>query len=87
MLQHGVTDEIAIPLILTGLSPLQDWLKLDKTYFGGLKESASDDIPSKYPLFNPEAAILYPADLVQMSTDPKMQKVFCLKYLLRLLKS
>jgi len=81
MLQHGVTDEIAIPLILTGLSPLEDWLKLDKTYFGGLKESA------KYPLFNPAAAILYPADLVQMSTDPKMQKVFCLKYLLRLLKS
>ncbi|KAI9550520.1 hypothetical protein GHT06_005840 [Daphnia sinensis] len=86
MLQHGVTDEIAIPLILSGLDPENDWVKLEKSYFGGLKGRNSDTSASKYPLFNTAAAVLYPTDLNTVTTDPKLQKIFCLKYLLRVLQ-
>jgi len=84
MLQHGVTDEIAIPLILSGLSSVQDWVLLDKSFFG---DSSGDLLQSKYPLFNSEAAVLYPADMNTIVSDLKIQKIFCLKYLLRILQS
>lgn len=86
MLQHGVTDEIAIPLILSGLGPENEWVKLEKSYFGGVKGRTSDASTSKYPLFNTAAAVLYPTDLNTVTTDPKLQKIFCLKYLLRVLQ-
>lgn len=90
MLQHGVTDEIAIPLILSGLDPEDEWVKLEKSFFGGLKGGgrngdAASSI-SKYPLFNSAAAVLYPTDLNSLTTDSKLQKIFCLKYLLRVLQ-
>lgn len=86
MLQHGVTDEIAIPLILSGLGPERDWVQLEKSHFGGLKGRNGESTSTKYPLFNSGAAVLYPIDLNTVTTDPKLQKVFCLKYLLRLLQ-
>lgn len=86
MLQHGVTDEIAIPLILSGLDPEDEWVKLEKSSFGGVKGRNSDTSVSKYPLFNTAAAVLYPTDLNTVTTDPKLQKIFCLKYLLRVLQ-
>lgn len=84
MLQHGVTDEIAIPLILSGLSPEREWLKLDRSTFGAGpgKQAAA----GRYPLFDSAAAVLYPADLNTIVADPKIQKIFCLKYLLRILQ-
>ena len=89
MLQNGVTDEIAIPLILSGLSSEQEWVKLDKSFFGDSRTelTTGETTPSKYPLFNSSAAVLYPADLNTIVSDPKIQKIFCLKYLLRILKS
>lgn len=84
MLQHGVTDEIAIPLILSGLGPEEEWVKLEKSYFGGLKSRNGDS--SKYPFFNSAAAVLFPTDLNTLTTDPKLQKTFCLKYLLKTLQ-
>lgn len=87
MLQHGVTDEIAIPLMLSGLDPEDEWIKLDKSYFGEMKgRNGEATAPNKYPLFNSESAVLFPVDLNAVTTDPKFQKVFCLKYLLRLLQ-
>ena len=89
MLQHGVTDEIAIPLILSGLDPEDEWVKLEKSFFGGLKGGRNGDATvstSKYPLFNSAAAVLYPTDLNTLTTDAKLQKIFCLKYLLRVLQ-
>jgi hypothetical protein len=88
MLQHGVTDEIAIPLILSGLDPEDEWVKLEKSFFGGLKGGGrnGDASTSKYPLFNSAAAVLYPTDLNTLTTDAKLQKIFCLKYLLRVLQ-
>ena len=87
MLQHGVTDEIAIPLILSGLGPENEWVKLEKSHFGGLKGRNGEPVASnRYPLFNSAAAVLYPTDLNAVTTDPKLQKIFCLKYLLRLLQ-
>lgn len=93
MLQNGVTDEIAIPLILSGLSSDQEWVKLEKSYFGDSRAttitSSTGEVSSsnKYPLFNSSAAVLYPADLNTIVSDPKIQKIFCLKYLLRILQS
>jgi len=84
MLQHGVSDEIAIPLIASGLSAEEDWIKLGKSYFGALKDSNNE--PTKYPLFDPYAAVLHPADLTVIRTDAQIQKIFCLKYLLRILQ-
>jgi hypothetical protein len=88
MLQHGVTDEIASPLILSGLDPEDEWVKLEKSFFGGLKGGGrnGDASTSKYPLFNSAAAVLYPTDLNTLTTDAKLQKIFCLKYLLRVLQ-
>lgn len=86
MLQNGVTDEIAIPLILSGLRSQDEWLKLDKSYFGALRTSADQLVANRYPLFNSAAAVLYPTDLNTIMTDSKVQKVFCLKYLLRVLQ-
>jgi len=85
MLQHGVTDEIAIPLIVTGLSAEEDWLKLGKSHFGALKTNDAN-VPAKYPVFDPYAVVLHPADLNTIRTDPKIHKIFCLKYLLRILQ-
>ena len=79
MLQHGVTDEIAIPLILSGLGPENEWVKLEKSHLGGLKGRNGKPVASsRYPLFNRAAALLYPMDLNAVTTDPKLQKIFCL---------
>jgi len=80
MLQHGVTDEIAIPLIATGLSAGDDWLKLGKSHFGAIKTNDAS------PLFDPYAVVLHPADLNTIRTDARVHKIFCLKYLLRILQ-
>ena len=85
MHQHGVTDEIAVPLMLTGLSSEHDWVKLHKSHFGGHRAESS--AANKYPLFDSTAHVLYPADLNALVADSKLNKVFCLKYLLRLLQS
>lgn len=88
MLQHGVTDEIAVPLILSGLSSEQDRITLEKSFFGDVRASSAtgEFTPSKYPLFNSDAAVLYPVDLNSVISDSKIQKIFCLKYLLRIFR-
>lgn len=79
MLQHGVTDEIAVPLILSGLSSEKEWVPLPKSTF---THSKSLDMAS----FNEDATVLHPVDLQTITADPRYKKVFCLKYMLRVLQ-
>lgn len=82
MLQHGVTDEIAVPLILAGLSAENEWVRLTKSTFSASKSLQGDGMAS----FNGDATVLYPVDLPTITTDPRYKKVFCLKYMLRVLQ-
>lgn len=74
LLHYGVSDELGLPLLFSGLAKESDWILLNRTR-GGLDELESDSATT----------FLYPFDLHSIHGNGRLGDTFCQKYLLNLL--